>query len=342
MKKRFGLLVMLSFLMMTIFAVRTFAASGKPVELKFAHFLPPMHHEHVEVFVPLAREIEERTHGKVKVTIYPAQALGKAKDLYDIAKNGVADMTFFIPGYTSGRFPLTTVMELPLNAPSAKVGTRVIWDLYGKYLKPEYTDVKLLSMWTNQPAQIFTSKKPVKSLEDLRGLRIRSPGPQQTFTLKTLGASPVSLPAPDVYDALQRGMVDGVATDFAAVKNFRFIEVANYATIVNLYLLPMGLAMNLDVWNSFSPDIKKIMEEIFGLRTAKNNAKTFDKHNLLGQEAWEKKGLGVYQLSAEEKKIWEEKFKLINEKWVADMEAKGLPGKRVFEEANMLLKRYSK
>jgi TRAP-type C4-dicarboxylate transport system substrate-binding protein len=232
-------------------------------------------------------------------------------------------------------------MELPLGVPSAKVGTQVIGDLYDKYLKSEYPGVKMLSIWTIQPAQIFTTKKPIKTLEDLRGLRIRSPGPLQTITLKELGAAPISMPASDLYDALQRGMVDGGLFDFAALKGFRFVEVVKYSTLANLYVLPMVFAMNLKTWNSLPPDIQKILEELGGRRFAEENAKSFDRNNLVGQEA-AKGRVEITELSAEQKKLWGAKFKDVDEKWVADMDAKGLPGKKVYEDAVSLLKKYSK
>ena len=342
MKRKFVLLSMLSLVVIFFFVTQNaFSAAEKPIELKFASFLPVMHHQHIEAFVPFAKEVEERTKGRVKVTLYPSEAICKARDLYDCALQGIAETAFFIPSYTAGRFPLTTVMELPIGVPSAKVGTQVIWDLYEKYFKAEYAGVKLLSLWTIQPAHIFTTKKPIKTLEDLRGLRIRSPGPLQTITLKEFGASPISMPASDLYDALQRGMVDGMLTDFAALKGFRFVEVVKYCTPANFYSLPMGYAANLKSWNSLPPDIQKIMEELTGLRFAENNAKSFDKNDVIGRDLSKGK-VEIHELSAEQKKIWAEKFKNIYEKWVTDMEAKGLPGKKVYEDALSLLTKYSK
>ncbi len=232
-------------------------------------------------------------------------------------------------------------MELPLGVPSAKVGTQVIWDLLQKYLKSEYAGVKLLSLWTIQPAHIFTSKKPIKTLEDLRGLRIRSPGPLQTITLREFGAAPISMPASDLYDALQRGMVDGMLTDFAALKGFRFMEVVKYCTEANFYSLPMGYAVNQKTWDGLPPDVKKVLEELGGRQFAENNAKSFDKNDLVGRDLSKGK-IEVHKLSAEQKKTWDAKFNTINQKWVTDMEAKGLPGKKVYEEALSLLNKYSK
>jgi TRAP-type C4-dicarboxylate transport system substrate-binding protein len=150
------------------------------------------------------------------------------------------------------------------------------------------------------------------------------------------------LPAPDVYDAIQRGVVDGVACDFAAMKGFRFAEVTKYTTISNLYVLPMGLVMNPKVWDSLSPDIKKIFEELCGRRFSLENAKSFDKNNLIGQEYVKEKGGEIMELSPEQKKIWAQKFEVINKKWVTDMEAKNLPGQKVLDDAKLFLKKYSK
>lgn len=342
MKRKVVLLSMLSFLVIYFFAMyNVCSAAEKPIELKFASFLPVTHHEHIEAFVPFAKQVEERTNGRVKITIYPSEALCKAKDLYQCAVTGVSETSYFIQSYVAGRFPLTSVMELPIGVPSAKVGTQVIWDLSGKYFKQEYADAKLLSIWTIQPAHIFTTKKQIKTAEDLKGLRIRSPGPLQTLTLKEFGAAPISMPASDLYDALQRGMVDGMLTDFAALKGFRFVEVVKYCTIANIYSLPMGFTVNQKTWNSLPPDIQKIMEDLGGFRFAMENANSFDKNDLIGRELSKGK-VEIHQLSAEQKKIWGEKYKNIDEKWVADMEAKGLPGKKVYEEAVSLLKKYSK
>lgn len=340
MDKKFILLSALFVSILCFTMQNTCPAAEKVIELKFASFLSPMHHEHIEAFIPFTKAVEERTNGRVKMTIYPGEALCKARDLYDCALQGISETAYFIQAYTAGRFPLTGVMELPINVPSGKIGTQIIWDLYGKYLKSEYSGVKLLSIWTNQPGHVFTTKRPIKTLEDIRGLRIRSPGPTQTILLKELGASPITMPASDLYDALQRGMVDGMLTDFPALQGFRFYEVVKYCTTLNSYVLPMGYAFNLQVWNSLPPDIKKVFEELawwFSLQ----NGKSFDDNAVVGRNL-AKGRIEIHSLSAEQQKIWEAKFKIVNSRWAADMEAKGLPGKEVLAEAQALVRKYSK
>jgi TRAP-type C4-dicarboxylate transport system substrate-binding protein len=304
--------------------------------------MSPLHNLHVGVFTPFAKELEERTKGRVKITIYGGEALGKAKDHYDNAVNGITDIALFIQGYTPGRFPLTQVIELPIGVPSAKVGSRVIWELYGKYLKQEYPGVKLFTLWTHEPGHVHMARKPVHTLEDLRGLRLRSPGPIQTALVRELGASPLTMPVPELYDALNRGMADGTVIGFSAVKDFKLYEVLKHHTITNLYVMTMGLAMNLKAWNSLPPDIQKIMEELIGARLSEMAGNSFDKYDALGKEEAKRVGAEIYTLPPGEKKRWGERIRPVNEKWVKDMEAKGLPGRKIFEEACQLVEKYSK
>ncbi len=320
----------------------SYAQTPKPIELKLSHFLSPMHNTHTDVYVPFAKELEERTKGRVKVTIYPGEALGKSKDHYDMVMQGTVDMANFTPGLTAGRFPLTTVVELPIGISSAKAGSLITWELFNKYLKSEYSGVKILTFFTHGPGDIHMTKKPVRTLEDIKGLRIRSPGPTQTALLKELGASPLTMPIPDVYDALQKGMADGAVLAFSAIKDFKFYELIRHTTISRLYVMPMSVAINLKVWASLPPDIQKTIEELCGSRMAETAGISYDKYDEFGVEAAKKVKAEIIYLSPEERKRWDDKLKAFNEKWVASMEAKGLPGKKVFEEATSLVKKYSK
>ncbi|MDI6762907.1 MAG: TRAP transporter substrate-binding protein [Thermodesulfobacteriota bacterium] len=340
MKKRIFLLAMALFLVF-IFATGKFsyAQAVKPIELKLSHFMSPMHNLHVDVLAPFAKEVEERTKGRVKVTIYPGEALGKAKDHYDMTMHGITDLALFIHGYTAGRFPLTSVIELPINVPSAKVGSRVIWELYDKYLEQEYPGIKLLTLWTHGPGHLHMTKKPVTKLEDIKGLRIRIPGPLQTALLRELGVSPLTIPIPEVYDALQRGMAEGAVVPFSVIIDFKLYELTRYHTLSNLYVMSMGFAINPKTWNGLSPDIQKIIEELCGSRMSETAGASYDKYDSLGMEAAKKVKAEILSLSSEEKKRWADQIKPLNGKWIADMEAKGLPGKKIFDDARLLLEK---
>ncbi|MDI7260821.1 MAG: TRAP transporter substrate-binding protein [Thermodesulfobacteriota bacterium] len=343
MRKRSVLLAMVLFLVIFLAMGRSsYAQATKPIELKLSHWMSPMHNLHVDVFTPFAKELEERTKGRVKVTIFPGEALGKARDHYDLVSQGVVDIAYFIQGYTAGRFPLTTVLELPIGIPSGKVGSRVLWELYDKYLKPEYPGVKILTFFTHGPGHIHMSKKPIKTLEDIKGLRIRSPGPTQTALLRELGGSPLTIPMPDVYDALHKGMAEGAMAPFSPLLDLKLYEVTKFHTIANLYVMPMGLAMNPKVWAAIPPDIQKIIEELCGARMSEIAGANYDKYDLLGMDAAKKAKSEIISLSPEERKKWSARTSALGDKWIADIEAKGLPGKKVFEEASSLVEKYSK
>jgi TRAP-type C4-dicarboxylate transport system substrate-binding protein len=314
------------------------AQTTKPIDLKLSHFMAPMHNLHVDVFAPYAKEVEEKTKGKVKITIYPGEALGKAKDQVDMVKTGVTDMAFIIHGYTAGRFPLSSVIELPFLVPSAKTGSRVLWELHEKnYLTQEYAGMKVLSLWVHGPGHVHMANKPVRTLEDIKGLRLRSPGPMQTNLLRDLGASPLTIPIPELYQAVQRGMADGCVAPFSVIIDFKLYELIKHHTTANMYVMTMALAINPKVFDSLPADVQKVMTDLAGARMSEIAGASYDKYDQLGMEAGKKAGAKFYTLTPEEQKKWMEKAKPVTDKWLADVEAKGLPGKKIYDETKQLL-----
>ncbi len=318
------------------------AQTQKPIELKLSHGLSTMHSLHVNVFTPFAKEFEQRTKGRAKITIYPAESLGKIKDQFDLVSQGVSELAWFVPSYTAGRFPLTSVIELPMHVPSAKVGSRVIWELHDKYLKAEYPGVKIITLCTNGPGHVHMTKKPVRTLEDIRGVRIRSGGPQQTALLKEFGASPLTLPIADVYDTLQKGMADGSMFDFSSIADFKFYELIRYHTITNLFVVPFAMAINQKVWDGLPADVQKAIEELGGAHMSEIGGASFDKADAAGREWAKKVKAEIITLSPAEQKKWDDRAAPIVEKWIQAVESKGGPGRKIYEEARSLVAKYSK
>ena len=343
MKKQFLVASIVVFLVvLSVYLKPSFASQEEQIELRFSTFLPLQHYGHVKVLAPFAKQLEERTKGRVKVTFYPMQTLGKAKDHYDMAVRGIADICTFLQIYTPGRFPLTEVMNLPLGISSAETASRIFWELSEKYMKKEYADVKILQLATVDPAHIQTTKKPVKTLADLEGCKIRVGGPEQTEIIRAWGASPINLAVPDIYDAMHKGMIDGTLIGFSSLIDYRLIELVNYTTIVNGVSPTVGWVMNLQKWNSLPPDIQKIIDELTGLKVSVYQGKIFDEAAQLGMEEAKKKGGQIYKLPPAEMKIWMDKLKPVCDAWVADKEAKGLPGKAIYQDAVSLVEKYSK
>lgn len=232
-------------------------SAAETINLKVSSPWPPKHPQHTMVIEPWGKKIGELTGGRVKITLFPGQALGKAKDQYEMAAKGICDIALTIPAYTPGRFQLTSVFWLPFMVTSAEETSVALWKIYEKYLQDEYKDVKVMWQYVHAPGQIFTRKKPVTTLGDLKGMKIRATNPYVQKSLKVLGASPVSIPVPEVYNSLDRGVVDGTAMPFEGLWVFKQYEVVDYGTLCNLYTMSFAIVINKRKWESLPADIKK-------------------------------------------------------------------------------------
>jgi TRAP-type C4-dicarboxylate transport system substrate-binding protein len=316
------------------------AAQPKPIELKFSSWVATVHGHHTGVMVPWARMVEEKSGGRLKITIYPGSTLGKATDHYDLIKDGIADMGFTTPGYTPGRFPLITVTELPLLFKTSRGGSLAVMSIFDKHFKTEFKDVKVLWFWVHPPGHFHLARKPVKVLEDLAGLKIRAATPMLTTMVKTLGAIPVSIPAPDTYTALERGTVDGTIFPWEAISSFKIAEVLKHHVASGLYVAPLFTFMNLKKYESLPPDLRKVIDDLSGAWGAEFNGKVWDQNELVGIEAIKKAGGTIYTLPAEERQRWAAKLKPVEEEWLKSMEAKGLPGRQLLQDLREAIKRY--
>ena len=209
--------------------------------------------------------IEEKSGGRLKVTIFPGGTLGKPADHFDLVKNGIADMGFAAPGYTPGRFPLISVTELPLLFKTSKGGSQAVWSLFDKYFKTEFTGVKVLWIWVIPPGHVHLAKKPVRVLEDLAGLKIRAGTPMLGNMVKALGGTPVNIAAPETYNALERGVVDGTIFPWEAIYSFNLAEVLRYHAVVDLCVAPLITLMNQKRYDSLPPDLRKVIDELSGV-----------------------------------------------------------------------------
>lgn len=310
------------------------SAAQKPVELRLGHFLPTTHSNHVHMLEPWAKEIAAKSGGRIKITIHPGGVLAKPPEQYDAAVQGVMDISYGLQSYTPARFPLTSVAELPYLFKSAQHATKVLWRLYQESaaLRDEYRDVKVLALWTHDIGELMT-KKPVKTLEDLKGLRLRGPGAVQIKQIASLGATPVHLPIPEVYDALSRGVLEGLLIPYSGVADYRFDEVAKYVTEGHFYVATFFLVMNKQSWERLSESDRKLIDELSGERLAMLGAKAFDDAAAAGRQRAERSRVQVYQLPPDELARWKEATARVRTEWVSELQGKGLPAKDVYDRA---------
>jgi len=316
----------------------------KATELKMSHFMPPKHVQHVEVMVPFSQEVEKATNGRVKINIYAGGVLAKAPDHYDAAATGIVDFAYVVHGYTPGKFPLTSVMELPFLFNSAVHGTNVLWELWEKFpeLKKEHPGVKVGWVWAGDTGQLFTTKKQVRSLEDLKGLKIRTHSLILKTTLEKLGAVPVTLPISELFESLQKGIIDGCITPWSAVYDFGLHNVVRYATVANFYVPSFAMVINTRSFQKLSKEDQKILEQMMGKKMGNKAAIVYDNAAQKGIDSLKKSGGTIYSLPKNELDRWKKAVEEVYTKWVKDMENKTLPGKKLFEEARNLAEKYSK
>ncbi len=331
LKKRLGILVAVS-LSTTLFLffcnLPAVGAAEKPFKLKFAYWMPTQHSLH-RVFVKYADEVKALTNGRVQITLYPGGALGGAKEQWDMAVGGIADISFFMPGYTPGRFPLTSVFDLPLiGGGTCTINTAIAQGVFEDYLEQEYKDAKMLFFFVSEAFTFHTSKKKIETMADMKGLKIRGAGAVQSAFIKDLGGTPVTLPITEVYTSMEKGVLDGVFTAFTAMVSYRLFDVSKYSVQAGLTAAPMAVAMNKKTWNSLPPDIQKILDNL-RRRYAFECGDAYDEDLKKALKVAKSKGKVVYPLAAAELAKWKEKAEPLYDQWVADMKAKGLPGEEL-------------
>ena len=338
------LVVMLAVLLGVPVGAQPSSTAKKVWELRFATDAPLTGYLSKNYAIPLAKNIEEATHNRVKVTYYPAQMLGKKAEQYDMVVNGVADMTWISVGTNPGRFPLTEMFQLPvLGLYDSLVGVRTSMAFYEQfkdvYDKP-YSGVKVLHLIAGTGYYLY-STKPVRSLEDFKGMKIVAAGAAPTAMTGTLGAVPVPIPTPEVYSALEKGVVSGAWYGGGAPMDFRFYEVAKYRTDIELYVAAYHTVMNLSTWNSFPKDIQEQVMRVAGLTGAELFAKGYaNVMDDINRAKWKEVG-EVIPLPAKDMAKIKVLAKPIQEDYVAKLEAKGLPAKVMYNKLLSLIDKYN-
>ncbi len=339
LKKSFWTLVGVLFVTVSVLWVAS--ALAKTYTLTYSNFFPPSH-IHSKLAEAWCKEIEKRTHGQVKIMYYPGQTLTKAAQVYDGVVMGRSDIGMSCLLYTRGRFPLMDFINLPFGNPSGEFATAIINEVYEKFKPAELSDVKVLYLHAHGPGLIHTKKKPVYKLKDLKGLKLRTPG-SVAEVVKALGASPLSMPMPEVYQALQRGVVDGALFPFEVLKGWKMAEVVDYsiACYPIAYSVGFFVVMNKNKWNQLPDNIKKIIDEVNKEWIVKTG-KAWDAIDYEGARYSLSLGNSIIGIPSKEAKKWKKRIKVVFDKYIAQTEKKGLPGKKVLKFLEKALRDYNR
>jgi TRAP-type C4-dicarboxylate transport system substrate-binding protein len=295
-------------------------------ELKLATFVPPTHIQMAKVIIPWAQEMPKLTNGELTVRVFPSMQLGgKPPGLYRQMMQGISDITFTLPGYTSADFPMCALTELPNMSDSGADGTRKLWANLDKTVARDFKGAKVLMLWNSDTASIMTKSKPVRTIDDMKGLKLRSPSRAQSAQLAALGAIPVDMPATQIYNAIDRGVVDGTMIPMSAAVDFKLIEVVKYFTVnAPLGRSPFLVAMNEERYNKLPANLRKVIDDTTGLQLSLRAADVYDQQNKVAMAAAEK-DREVFPLSAAERARWVKAFQPVILKAVADGDKAGLP-----------------
>jgi TRAP-type transport system periplasmic protein len=298
------------------------ALSAKPIKLKFANYFPPPA-RHSTICEEFIAELSKRTDGRVEIQYFTGGSLLKAPAIYNGIVTGIADIGLAHIEYTPGRFPVSGACELPLGYPSAWVANQVANDFYNTFKPKEWDDVRVLWMHSSNPNVMITAKKPARKLEDLKGMTIRAPG-IVGYTVSALGATPAPTPVMEVYDAMSKGVIDGVNIPFETLKTFRFGEVAKYVTsswqVGNVYTF--FVAMNKNSYAKLPPDIKEIFDILCG-EFKERFALAWNLIDFEGMEFARDKGVEILELSDDEVARWQKATESVVEDYVKERVQEG-------------------
>jgi TRAP-type C4-dicarboxylate transport system substrate-binding protein len=313
--------------------------SAKTINLRFSSPFPAMQTITGKIIVPWIEEIHKASNGKVKIRLYPAGALGKAPDQFDLAEKGIADLSYHLSDYTPGRFPLTSVFSLPFMVPSGEKVSRAMWETFQKEAayREEYSKVKVLALFGHPGGHFHTVKKPIRTIADFNGVKMRTANPSIYKALRLWNAIPVAMPITETYQALERNVIDGTVLVWEGMGVFKLNEVTRYTTVADLYTMPMMIVMNKNKWESLPPDIQQLIEDTTGLEMSMAAGAAFDVMEAPFRKQSLEKGVEEIILAPEELKKMKDSTIPLQKEWVKEMSDKGYPAQQVLDTALSLI-----
>lgn len=314
------------------------------VTLKVHHFLPAGSYANQQFIQPWCDKIAKDSGGKLKCQIYPSMQLGGTPaQLVDQVKDGVADVIWTLTGYTAGRFPLMEVFELPFMMQSPEGTSKALWEYVNTYAMAEFKDVKSIAFHVHGDGVFHMRDKPITTMADLKGLKVRAPTRQTSRFLAALGATPVAMPVPQVSEALSKGVIDGAVVPYEVVPSVKIQEIVKYHSETDpaepaFYTSTFMFVMNKDKYASLSPELKKVIDANSGLEFSGQIGKVFLAADAEGKKLTAKNTTNV--IPASELVNWKRAGQPLVDSWIADVNAKGANGRQLYDAARSLIAKY--
>ncbi|MCO5730997.1 TRAP transporter substrate-binding protein [Rhizobium sp. SSA_523] len=324
------------------------SAFAADVVLKLHQFLPPQATIPAKVLQPWADKIKADSNGRIEVEMYPAMQLGgKPADLYDQAKDGVVDIIWTLVGYTPGRFPKSEAFELPFMVTTGEATSQAFYDYYEKHLTDEFKDVHVLTVHTHGPGLLHTiPAKPIKSLDDMKGLKLRGTSKVVNQMLEAMGAAAIGMPVTAVPESLSKSVIDGTVVPWEVTPSIKIAELApnhtGFAGKTGLYTAAFVFAMNKDSYDALPDDLKKVIDANAGKDLAAKFGAAMDAGDVRGKEIADKAGNSTIMLDETETARWKAQGEAVTKAWIADMDKKGMDGTALHKDAIDLIGQYTK
>ncbi|MAB32356.1 MULTISPECIES: TRAP transporter substrate-binding protein [Thalassospira] len=301
-------------------------AHAADITLKVSHYLPPSHGFQKDFLESWGKELSEKTNGKVEVEIYDAtSAFGKIDRQADQVRAGVMDMAVGLNGIPRDRYPAASIIELPFLVKYADSGSETLWTLYKEgLLGSDYKDFKLLALFTHPGGLIHTLDNPVRSLDDLKGLRLRTPSPAISAMLESFGASPVGLPPSAIYENLQKGNIEGLVATWDLVNAVKANELLKYHTDAAAYTAGFYFVMNQKKYDSLPDDVRAAIDEISGDVLVGKFGDWWTKWEAVGKANAEQHGNEIISIDDATRAKWQEASQPMIKEYLAGLKEKGV------------------
>jgi TRAP-type C4-dicarboxylate transport system substrate-binding protein len=322
------------------------AAQGQTI-IKFSHFLPPNSNFHKNVAEPWCANIEKDSGGQLKCQLYPALQLGGTpQQLADQVKNGVADVAWTSPSYTTGRFPRTEALELPFSLPPGGLaGSRAMWEYYNKHGQEDFKDFKVLAIFSASNVVMSTASKPILTVDGFKGVKLRSPSRFASLFLTALGGTPVNLPVAQVTESISKGVIDGAMAPWEVLPSTKIDEVTKYhmegqAGQPGFTQTPMAILMNKAKYDSLPANLKAVVDKHSGPALVDLTGKVWDSGNDAARDKMGKQGNKILVIKNEDYAAMKKAVASVEADWIKQAKDKGLDGAKLAAEVHAIGAKY--
>lgn len=321
------------------------AAAQSPITLRVHSFSSPNALDQTMHLIPWAEKVGRDSGGRLRVEVYPGLQLGgQARDLVQQLEDGVVDIIWTVPGFTPGRFMGVEGLELPFMATGrSETMSQAAMEFAQKHLmNADFRGIYVISIHATDRAVLHTTRRPVRSLEDLRGMRIRVAGRFIGEAVSALGGTPQGIPLPGVYEALARGQVDGMYINWAITLPYKFFEVAKFHTDMALFQGMLMTLMNRRSYDRLPADLRKVIDDNSGIALAADRGRIWDGQTAPAIEATRAAGNEIIEVSPEERARWRASVQPAYDAWIAEMNRRGLNGRAMFDDLLAITAKYGR